>query len=326
MLARYRSPSGLDLPRGSRARRTGNPIHQFADVVEEQRRRNEAAAPASGLAGLSLAEAAEAAATAPAAGGGAGEEPLGSELLLWDGPLAGVAHQAGQFAVLREGPGAEPPAELAEALAADLDLLAALADTTQDIMFDAGGSESDYAVVPIILEPRPQHAQQQQPGAAACGAGAGPGAGAGVWWSPREVSAVPLTWAEVAASLRIAPELAARMQAPEELATPEAFWSRMVDKYISRLGGGEELQEELLQQGMAGPRRAPEGQGPGGETSSAAAMAAAVRALGGAVSSPVLQVMLGSEALRWNPIPLAWVGRSKRSGAILGLITAVVWT
>jgi hypothetical protein len=49
-------------------------------------------------------------------------------------------------------------------------------------------------------------------------------------------------------------------------------------------------------------------------------------AAAGAVRFPVLQLMLGGERLGYNPIPLLWLGRSRSSGALVGLITAVVWT
>lgn len=90
------------------------------------------------------------------------------------------------------------------------------------------------------------------------------------------------------------------------------------------------------------------GDASGAAPSSAAAMADAVRCFLDAVQLPsaaaataggdgggcssaaqqpaVMQVFLGLDVLGWNPIPLMWLGRSRRSGAILGLMTAVVWT
>ncbi|GLC34781.1 hypothetical protein PLESTM_000239300 [Pleodorina starrii] len=364
MLSRYRSVSVVAAPEAY-----NNPVQRFEEAAEHRR--------------WLLATRA----------GDVGLGALRTALRLWDGPLAGIAHQEGQFVALEEGPAGEdaalPPEGLAQALSLDLELLLGLAELTSDVLYGAYGSESDFNVVPIILEPQldaagatqlavssaaatavtaqpstvqPSNYRYTEPplsesavltapgsGPVECGSGGGAGGGRGGWWSLAEAVATPLTWEEVAASLGVASELAADMQPPQRFETKEAFLSHMIQKHISKLEGGEELAEvaapppaasddpwvtrstpaaagtattaagdEDLEQRQQQRRRA---------VSAAAALAAAVRQLSGAVVFPAaLQVTLGSEALGWNPVPLLWVGRSRRSGAILGLLTAVVWT
>lgn len=53
---------------------------------------------------------------------------------------------------------------------------------------------------------------------------------------------------------------------------------------------------------------------------------AAVRLVAARVRYPVIELLLGGEALPYNPIPLVWVGRSTASSNLLGLLTAVIWT
>ncbi len=59
---------------------------------------------------------------------------------------------------------------------------------------------------------------------------------------------------------------------------------------------------------------------------SRAAFARCCKKLGDMVSFPVVEVVLGSDDVGYNPIPVVWVGRSRRSGCIVGLTSAVVWT
>ncbi|GFR47942.1 hypothetical protein Agub_g9745, partial [Astrephomene gubernaculifera] len=233
MLSRYRSPSGVDYPRGLPAARLNNPT-SFNEAIRDFPEK----------------------------------DLIRTELRMWDGALAGVVHQAGQFPALQEGPEAgevpQPPGELAQALSEDLELLAALASTTQQVSYDAFGSESEFAVLPIVLEPRLQAA------AAAAGTAAGElgeessGGGGGGWWSLAEATAAPLTWAEVVGSLGVAPQLAARFQPPLELGSREDFLSHMHERHIRRLAGSDS-----------------------DPTSPAGALSAAVRLLSGAVHYPV---------------------------------------
>lgn len=59
----------------------------------------------------------------------------------------------------------------------------------------------------------------------------------------------------------------------------------------------------------------------------AVALMTAFEELANAIVFPeVMQIVVGSDSISWNPVPLLWLGRSRRSGAILGLLTAVVWT
>ncbi|GIM00376.1 hypothetical protein Vretimale_5159 [Volvox reticuliferus] len=362
MLSRYRSMSVLTLPGFY-----NNPVQRFEEAAEQRQ--------------CLLQERAGAWAGAGTGGG----EQLRTALRLWNGPLLGIAHQAGQFAALEEGPMGEAaapvPEELAKGLSLDLDSLVSLAELTRNVLYSAYGSESDFNVIPIILEPRldacrrlapagrPQSTSQSAAGASSSSSGGG-----GCCWSLEEALATPLSWEEVAASLGVPWELAEQTVPPVRFDSEEAFLSYMFEKHISKLDGGELLDTRTAQTdpwvdplatataapaasptaaASASPRlqlqpqvisrqtglttepppppqqlqqlqqqqRGPEVMAP------AAAMLSAAREFANMVAFPaVLQVVVGSETLGWNPIPLLWLGRSRRSGVILGLMTAVVWT
>ncbi|KAG2446441.1 hypothetical protein HYH02_008433 [Chlamydomonas schloesseri] len=398
LLSRYRSAAGLSPPRASPAAvaRTGNPVQEWDSAAEYRAER---------LADFVAAR--RAAPQGPSGGSAMGassqeapRHPLRTSFRVWDGPLAGIAHVEGQFSALDEGPAGDavaqspPPDDLAEALATDLEALAAAAQPARHVVYDISGSESDYGLLPIILEPRvacSSSSGSSDTGAAGAGSSSAvravgqgiiadartPGRAGGCgWWSLAEAAGAPLTWAEVAESLGVAaPELVAALAPPTKnvFHDREAFWRHMWERHISPLDGG------TSREGAGGSGGGDEGavqppplasiaaveasaaaaaggnvnQGASGAVpSSAAAMADVVRRFidavqwpgdgtgagagsaaggGGGAGGPqqaaaVLQVHLGSEALGWNPIPLLWLGRSRRSGAILGLMTAVVWT
>ncbi|GIL49498.1 hypothetical protein Vafri_5831 [Volvox africanus] len=354
MLSRYRSVSVLALPGFS-----NNPAEGFEEAAE--RRQYFIQNP------------------------GAGEE-LRTTFRLWDGPLFGIAHQDGQFVALEEGPAGEAatpvPEELAKGLSLDLDFLVGLAELTRNVHYDAYGSESLFNVIPIILEPRldawrrlapagePQSSSHAAAGGSSSGDGDGGGSGgggSGDWWLLEQALATPLSWEEVAASLRIPPGLAELAMPPLRFDSKEAFLSFMVEKHVSKLDGGELLDTKWIaaqSEPSVNPPASPATSAAAPAAASAAAglqlqpedifrhkdpvtelpppqqqqeqqllhqnpeaMLLAARDLADAVMFPfVLEVMVGSEALGWNPIPLLWLGRSRRSGAILGLMTAVVWT
>ncbi|GLC64755.1 hypothetical protein PLESTF_000203900 [Pleodorina starrii] len=379
MLSRYRSVSVVAAPEAY-----NNPVQRFEEAAEHRR--------------WLLATRA----------GDVGLGALRTALRLWDGPLAGIAHQEGQFVALEEGPAGEdaalPPEGLAQALSLDLELLLGLAELTSDVVID---SEGESAVVPIILEPRLDAAGATQSavssaaataiaaqpstvqpsnytepqlsesavltapgsGPVESGSGGGAGGGDGGWWSLAEAVATPLTWEEVAASLGVASELAAEMKPPTRFETKEAFLSHMLEQHVSILLEGRadwlaEAEAKAMAAAMveaapddpwvtrstpaaaaaaaaAGAAAAAAAAGAattaaGDEdleqrqrraVSEAAALAAAVRQLSGAVVFPAaLEVTLWSNALGWNPVLLMWVGRSRRSGAILGLLTTMIWT
>ncbi|KAG2433838.1 hypothetical protein HXX76_008194 [Chlamydomonas incerta] len=406
LLSRYRSTAGLSLPRASPAAvvRTGNPVQEWDEAACYRVER---------LADFMATQGPATQAPGGSTGTEGAERLLRTSFWVWDGPLAGIAHvvydahaftQEGQFEALDEGPAGEaaarspPPDDLAEALAADLEALLAAARAARHVVYDIGGSESDFGLLPLILEPARHGGGGGGGGGSSCQAaqaGTAPGAeaGGGGWWSAAEAVAAPLTWGEVAASLGVAaPELVAALAPPPRnvFHDRETFWSswsyhtphnrHMWERHISPLGGGatregaggggEEgagppppLDSPAAVEASAAAAAAAGGGGAASDAapSPAAAMADAVRrfldavqlpsssgaaavagggpsagaeAAGGSGSSSsgaqqeaaVLQVFLGSEALGWNPIPLLWLGRSRRSGAILGLMTAVVWT
>ncbi|GLI64694.1 hypothetical protein VaNZ11_008049 [Volvox africanus] len=300
-------------------------------------------------------------------------EILRTAFRLWDGPLFGIAHQDGQFAALEEGPAGEAvtpvPEGLAKGLSLDLDFLVGLAELTRNLQYNAYSSESDYNVIPIILEPRldasrrlaPAGEPQSSSHAAASGSGGGNGGGGdgggGCWWSLEQALATPLSWEEVAASLGVPWNLAEVAVPPVRFDSKEAFLSHIVKKHVSHMDGGEFLDriaaqnesrvnlpgspaasaasrlllqpEEIWRQIGLGtelppplPPQQQQEQQRNPET-----MLLAVREFADVVTFPVvLEVVVGSDELGWNPIPLLWLGRSRRSGAILGLMTAVVWT
>ncbi|PNW76157.1 hypothetical protein CHLRE_12g545550v5 [Chlamydomonas reinhardtii] len=390
LLSRYRSAAGVSLPRACPAvvTRTGNPVQEW-DAAAEYR------------AGC-LADFVATRGAAPQEPGGrstgtdtaAAERLLRTSFRVWDGPLAGIAHVEGQFKALYEGPKGEeaaaqspPTDDLAEALAADLEALLAAARAARHVVYDISGSESDFGLLPLILEPRRSSGRgssSKEP----CGTGSSSGGAGlhegvegtargteaeGAWWSVAEAVAAPLTWGEVAASLGVlAPELVVALAPPEQnvFHDRETFWRHMWERHISRLGGGAAregdggggegvpcppppLDSLAAVDASSASAAAASGASGGGDASgaapsSAAAMADAVRCFLDAVQLPsaaaataggdgggcssaaqqpaVMQVFLGLDVLGWNPIPLMWLGRSRRSGAILGLMTAVVWT
>ncbi|EFJ45345.1 hypothetical protein VOLCADRAFT_94475 [Volvox carteri f. nagariensis] len=201
-----------------------------------------------------------------------GPDNLRTALRLWDGPLDG------QFLALEEGPEAAeavqaPPRDLAQGLAQDLDLLLGLAELTRQVLYGGYGSESDFNVVPIILEPRLTEAPPSEPslltsgvtsllqpplqetsataavlqemantrGAGWDGSSSGRSSGnSDGWWSLEAAMATPLSWKEVAASLGLVPELASRVVPPQHFDSQEAFLSHVMLKHISKLEGGEE--------------------------------------------------------------------------------------
>lgn len=128
-----------------------------------------------------------------------------------------------------------------KALAADLEALLAAARAARHVVYDISGSESDFGLLPLILEPRRSSGRgssSKEP----CGTGSSSGGAGlhegvegtargteaeGAWWSVAEAVAAPLTWGEVAASLGVlAPELVVALAPPEQnvFHDRETFW------------------------------------------------------------------------------------------------------
>lgn len=312
MLARWRSPSQLELPKGTGSHRTApNAVLQFAEAYEWTEKWLKDA-------GFSIAD-------------------LPLRLRLWDGPLAGIVHQEGQFAVLQEGPAGEGPAAVAhglteeqqQALSLDLEDLAVLAQAARPVLYSAMGSESEFALMPLLLEPVP---------AAASGTAAGGDAGVAESLGGRLGAALGrgVTAEEVIASVGISGQLAATFPKPVVLDSKEAFIRHMTAKHIWLADSDDEQEEAVAAALKELDINTDDSNGAATPADpndihavlrcSKAAFARCCRKLVDMVSFPVVEVVLGSEDVGYNPIPVVWVGRSRRSGCIVGLTSAIVWT
>lgn len=222
------------------------------------------------------------------------------------GPLAGIAHQAGQFpqltlqqqhgsATAHDAAGTSAGgAPLDAGLEADMQLLRQLREATRGVLYNGMASESDCTVHPIVL---------QDPGATVS-------AGA-----QSQSTGTP------GAGEEVGNEAAA---APFEIATAALYRCLALDEgfrqFFEPPQGFSSLED--LASGCRGARYFSRG-----DDSDAAVLGAALSRLAGYTRQPLAQVVLGNEECMINPVPVVWVGLSPHdSRRLLGLITAVVWT
>lgn len=212
---------------------------------------------------------------------------IGLEFDVWEGALNGIVHVKGQFAYLTDGSKqSELPKAPSEGLAEDLRLLQSLHDRTKELFYDALGSESEYEIMPLIVEDLPE---TQGDEGAEVKAAEGKTEGEDV---------AQLTPVDIYRALGVTSEAAATFRHPLAFDTPDSFLKYLHDENLKLSGTGAdpmrsrvyEVATELVEH----------------------------------VTGPLVQLFAGNDGL-CNPVLLIWIGRS-RHRHLIGLLTGVIWT